>query len=332
MGQSDIIAKQYIQDNAVFADLFNYLLYDGSPTLKPEQLQSLDSSVTASLDKHNSNISLQRFRDIYKSCTAMTDGHAAYLLLGVEEQTDISYVMPVRAMLYDALAYDRQIRDMERKHRADKEHQGRSRGEYLSGWYKEDRLIPVITAILLLSPDKWDGPTQLHEMLTLEDPKLLSMVENYKIHLIAPSDITEENMKKFKTNLREVLSFIKYSRDKKQIQALVKGNPRFSAIDKNAAMVIRACTHYKFDIDSPEKEGDVNMGDALQDIYDEGLEVGRAAGLEAGRKDGFIKGQIALIINLMETMNLTADKAMELLKIPNTQQKEYISLIQGKVH
>lgn len=65
MGQSDIIAKQYIQDNAVFADLFNYLLYDGSPTLKPEQLQSLDSSVTASLDKHNSNISLQRFRDIY---------------------------------------------------------------------------------------------------------------------------------------------------------------------------------------------------------------------------------------------------------------------------
>ena len=274
MGQSDIIAKQHIQDNAVFADLFNYLLYDGSPTLKPEQLQSLDSSVTASLDKHNLNISLQRFRDIYKSCTAMTDGHVAYLLLGVEEQT----------------------------------------------------------AILLLSPDKWDGPTQLHEMLTLKDPKLLSMVENYKIHLIAPSDITEENMKKFKTNLREVLSFIKYSRDKEQIQALVKGNPRFSAIDKNAAMVIRACTHYKFDIDSPEKEGDVNMGDALQDIYDEGLEVGRAAGLEAGRKDGFIKGQIALIINLMETMNLTADKAMELLKIPNTQQKEYISLIQGKVH
>ena len=34
MGKSDIIAKEYMADNAIFADVFNYLLYDGSSVLK----------------------------------------------------------------------------------------------------------------------------------------------------------------------------------------------------------------------------------------------------------------------------------------------------------
>ena len=46
MGNSDIIAKQYIGDNKIFADLFNYLLHDGKPILQPHQLHPLDSSIS----------------------------------------------------------------------------------------------------------------------------------------------------------------------------------------------------------------------------------------------------------------------------------------------
>lgn len=39
--------------------------------------------------------------------TVMTDDKAAYVLFGVEAQTDIHYAMPVRNVIYDALQYGR---------------------------------------------------------------------------------------------------------------------------------------------------------------------------------------------------------------------------------
>ena len=316
MGKSDIIARQYIEDNAVFADVFNFILYDGRTILEPSQLHPMDTAFATSLSKNNSEMFLQKFRDTYKAYTAKTDGKAAYLLLGIEEQSEISYTMPVRAMLYDALSYDQQIQRIARAHQEKKDYHKRSPGEYLSGFYKEDRLVPVITAVLLLSPDTWDGPTQLHDMLDIKDPSLLSMIENYKVHLIAPSALTKEKMSKFKTNLREVLSFIKYSKDKDQVRTLVESNPRFAAMDPNAAMVIRTCTHYDFPIEPERKGGNINMGNALQDIFDE------------GKEHGFAQGQIALVQNLMESLQLTANKAMEMLKIPEAVQEKYLVMLE----
>ena len=40
-----------------------------------------------------------------KMVTAMEDDRAAYLLLGIENQSDIHYAMPIRNMLYDAIQY-----------------------------------------------------------------------------------------------------------------------------------------------------------------------------------------------------------------------------------
>ena len=38
------------------------------------------------------------------------DDHAAYILLGIENQQKVHYAMPVRNMLYDALQYDKQVK------------------------------------------------------------------------------------------------------------------------------------------------------------------------------------------------------------------------------
>lgn len=82
----------------------------------------------------------------------MEDGKTAYVLLGIENQTDIHYAMPVKNAIYDALQYGRQVSDIAAKHRADrkdkKSEKKVSGGEYLSGFYKEDRLIPVITLVI----------------------------------------------------------------------------------------------------------------------------------------------------------------------------------------
>ena len=322
MGKSDIAAKEFMEDNDVFADVFNYLLYDGSPVIKADCLSSQDTVQSAMIAKNGEVLQLQKIRDVYKSCTLRTDGTTDYLLLGLEEQTDVSYIMPVRAMLYDALSYNRQAKAARRRHRRQQDYRGHSSGEYLSGFCREERLTPVITAVVFLSEKPWDGPTQLHDMLSIADPRLLPMIENYKLHLITPKALTKENLQKFNSSLREVLSFIKYSKDKEQLRVLVKGNPRFASLDKGAALVIRYCTHSDFKIDEQDKEERFNMCKALDDIRQEGFEDGQKIGLEIG-----LRGQVSMLKNLMESLGVTAAKAMDLLKITEPEQGKLMSML-----
>ena len=330
MGKSDIIAKEYMEDNTIFADVFNFLLYGGTSVLKSDHLRPLDTVLPVSMVKNGTDAAVQKIRDIYKAYTVKTDGKTTYLLLGIEEQTEVSYIMPVRTMLYDALAYERQVKAVGHRHRQKRDYRGRSQGEYLSGFWKGERLAPVITAVVLLSDQPWDGPTQLHDLLNIPDPRLLPMIENYKLHLIAPQALTKENIMKFKTSLREVLSFIKYSKDKDQLRALVKENPRFATMDNSAAMVIRQCTHSDFFIDTEKKGESFNMCKALDDIRQEGFEHGRKRGFDAGKKRGIEMGrniQLSMLKNLMESLGVTAPKAMELLKITEPERGTLLAML-----
>lgn len=64
-----------------------------------------------------SNDLVQKYRDILKSAVVMQEDEAAYILLGIENQTDIHYAMPVRNMIYDALQYGKQVADTAANHR-----------------------------------------------------------------------------------------------------------------------------------------------------------------------------------------------------------------------
>ena len=54
-------------------------------------------------------------------------------------------------------------------------------------------------------------------MFEVTDEKLLSMVPDYKINLIVPAEMNDEDFEHFTTDLREVLLFLKYLRDKKKL-------------------------------------------------------------------------------------------------------------------
>ena len=59
--------------------------------------------------------------------------------------------MPVRNMLYDAMQYNQQVTEIAEKHKGKKggkRQQKISTGEFLSGFYKNNKLIPVITLVL----------------------------------------------------------------------------------------------------------------------------------------------------------------------------------------
>ena len=47
MGKFDTMTKEYLSDNEVFADAFNFLMYDGQQIIRPENLQELDTTELA---------------------------------------------------------------------------------------------------------------------------------------------------------------------------------------------------------------------------------------------------------------------------------------------
>ena len=68
--------------------------------------------------------------------------------------------------------------------------------------------------VLHFGANEWDGPLSLHEMMAIKNENLLNFVQDYQIHLIDPAKLSKEDLEKFSTSLREVIGYIKYSKDK----------------------------------------------------------------------------------------------------------------------
>ncbi|MDO4285664.1 MAG: hypothetical protein Q4C60_10080 [Eubacteriales bacterium] len=114
-GNQDAVTKRYMSRSDIFADIFNYLIYQGRTVIQADTLRQFDSEETADLSGKKTET---KYRDVMKRTVVKTDGKTMYLLLGIENQMQVHYAMPVRAMVYDALRYDRQVREIARGHAA----------------------------------------------------------------------------------------------------------------------------------------------------------------------------------------------------------------------
>ena len=109
-----------------------------------------------------------------------------------------------------------------------------------------------------------------------------------------PGQSDEDDLAKFHSSLREVLSFIRCSTDKQQLIKLVKNNKRFTALDRNAAMVINACTNAEFKIDSKSEVVDVCK--AIAEIRDEG----HTEGFVEGRAEGALEANKETALRMLK--------------------------------
>ena len=320
IGAADAVTKAYIRKNRVFADAFNYFMYDGVQKIQPEQLRELDTTEIAILlnekdTKDNTNKkaskqkTVQKYRDLLKTATIMEDGEAAYVLLGIENQTEVHYTMPVRNMLYDALQYNQQVTDISAKHKEQKGSKGQgkiSNGEFLSGFYKDDKLIPIITLVLFFNAGEWDGPRSLFDMLDISNPIFKKYAQDYKIHIISPQQIPDGDLGKFSSSLREVIGCIKYSNDKNKLAAFIQDNPRMN-MEIEAARVIEVITRMEIESEEVDSMGNVNMCKALQDMMQDSRDEGRIAGISEGR--------FQLLVTLIQSGDISLQKAAALMNM-----------------
>ena len=96
--------------------------------------------------------------------------------------------------VYDALQYVRQVSRIADVHRSQKgkaEHKNATGAEFISGFHKNDKLIPVITLVLFFNADEWDGPRSLMDMMEITNPTVRRLVGDYPIYLIDPRSLAD---------------------------------------------------------------------------------------------------------------------------------------------
>lgn len=322
MGRKDAVTKDYIRDTSVFADVFNYIIYNGEQVIDPNKLHEMDTTAIA-VPYGAEGISgpKEKYRDVLKYLTVMTDDCTAYMILGVELQSNIHYAMPVKANLYDTLEYAKQVEIIAKKHREEVNAQKKrdadlqeitkddiqrpTADEYLSGFWKTDKLIPVITLVVFFSSEEWDGPLSLHEMFHIQDDRILSLVPDYHINFISPASMSEEEIDKFQTSLREVMLYIKHSKDKMKLREMVKVDKRFKNLDRKATEVITAITNTRYKFEKNEEENDMcqAIDDMCADVRAEDLK------------------------NVMESLAISVEEAMKIFKIPEEEYEKYKLLV-----
>lgn len=311
MGKKDTITKEYMRNPVVFADAFNKYLYHGRQMIKPEKLRELDTTeITVPYGSGDAGVPEQKYRDVLKMM--MTDGDIAYCLLGIENQSDIHYAMPVKNGLYDFMQLAHQAAETAKSHRQERiDKVGEitykpSQDEYLSGFYKTDKLLPVITLVVFYSAERWDGPLTLREMYSVTDEAVMQYMPDYKVNLIAPERMSEREIEEFRSSLKEVMFYIKYSKDKKKLQEVTQKDKNFRNLERQAAEVIRVITNSK--LKYPEGQEVVDVCAAIEEMKLDSRIEGKIEGKIEGEIKGSVETYKEVDFSLQETIRRVAEK------------------------
>ena len=311
MGKSDTVLSTWLGDEKRFADLYNGSVFQGRQMVKAENLQPEKENFKELIrDKDGILNHIERNRDIVMKW----DDGIHLMILACENQEKIHYAMPVRTMLYDGLSYAEQIRQLKKKR---KKGEKVNSDEFLSGMKKNDKLYPVSTLVFYYGDKPWDGSVDLHGLLKKsENPEMEEMIRklisNYHINLLDVNQIEDTSV--YKTDLQTILEMLKYRQDKESMQKYVQEHEGyFRHVDRDTYNVLRVLLKAEKQMDeikNQEKE-EVDMCQALQEIFDDGREAGRNEGFMQGHELGFNEGQERLLAELVHDGVLSMKQAAE---------------------
>ena len=148
MNSRDIESKKFLGQPKNFVSIFNALLFDGQPVLKPEYLKDENSELVMNVSSKHVDI-IKRYED------------GTYLdLFVIESQSYVDQSMVARVMEYESVARMRYIRQNFKKH------------------------VPMILIVVLyVGESKWNAAKRLSE-LEIIHPGFEDMFNEFKLNLI----------------------------------------------------------------------------------------------------------------------------------------------------
>ena len=313
VGHKDILLKDYFTPD-IFADAINAILYDGKSVVTPERMRTIDIE-TQRVEDENGNVTADtRLRD---SAKVVEVDDAIYCLFAIEHQSVEDYTMPLRIMEYDVREYLRQVKS--------------NKGVQV-------RIKPIITIVMYWKADKWNQPVSVKDMFDrntvrwLEDNGLGGYIQDYRMHLFEPGTVKEEDLEKFKTELKDVIAYVKYS---KSTEALKDYNEKYKPdLTKSTVTLINELTNSKYVfIEGKER---LDMCEAFEGLIEEGRAKGKAEGKAEGRAEGKAeelkekyKSWVTLSNNLKKR-GMSNPEIASLLGVPETELQKAFKMINGE--
>lgn len=280
MQKQNVISIDYLENPARFADLLNGYVYHGKELVKPEDVRELNSSMAriSGKDKGRQMNAQVVTADIVREIS----GKMKAVIVALENQTDIHYAMPVRVMNLESINYHGQWRRVAKRHQEEGDLSG---AEYLSGFSKEDKLIPTITIIVYFGKEPWDGPTSLKEMIDMNGypAELETFIEDYHIHLLEVRKY--ECIEYFHTDLKYVFGFLQKEKNKDELKQYVQVNSHeFEHLCEDAYDMISVMSHsselIEYKQQNMSEKGGANMCQAILEMIEDGREEGREEGMK----------------------------------------------------
>lgn len=271
--EKDFYSNIFFSDNERYADIINGIGCDGIPFVKGKDLQELDTRVFHRGRRYRRNKIL--CRDLVRK----TPFGINFAIIGIENQEEIDYALPLRTMCYDAGTYEKQAVGIRRQVRRNAK--GLSAGEYLYGFRKSSRLFPTVTLVLYYGEKAWDGAKDLHGLIDFTDipDSLREKVSNYRIHVIEVKRLKDTDM--FQTDVKQVFDFIRFSKDKRKLKELIEHDPAYALLEEDAYDMVAgyAGEEEMFKIkDKYKKGGKVDMCQGLREWMEDERNEGKTEG------------------------------------------------------
>ena len=175
VAEKDIVEKTLEGYNDVFADIANVLLFDGKRLVSPDDLEDRtpNSAYKADGKLHGQE------RDVAK---AWKNGTIRLACIGVENQTKIDALMPLRIIGYDG-------------------------AEYRSQYDTKAPKYPVVTFVLYFgTASKWADEISLRDCLEVPE-ELDEYVNDYKIKVFSIAYLPKEKVEQFTSDFRIVADY-----------------------------------------------------------------------------------------------------------------------------
>ncbi len=222
----------------------------------------------------------------------LKDNGIELAVLHLENQSDISNVMPIRDMGYIYSGYQEQLRIRKKQNRKQGIH-------YVSGEIGLDqKLCPVISLILYYGTEEWTAPTRLKEMLIIPQDgnnDWEPLIEDHKIHLVNLICQSDEEVDQYRSDLWYIVKCLKCGKDRHRYRRFLEEETKRTmrhpeaVIDMIAAFAGRdeASQMAEKIIREKRQEGErCTMYTILDYLEEEGLQKGLNRGREEGRKEG----------------------------------------------
>ena len=281
MGEKDIAEKILMDNNDVFADVVNGLVFDGKPIVEEINLSNMK-------DKSQYKISgklHEQERDVAKVIEC--DG-VKIMYVGIENQTDIDTDETIRVIGYDGTSY---------------------RGQLLG---ENEKKYPVVTLVLYFGERKWNRNKTLYETLDISE-NIKPFVNDYKINVFEIAYMTPEEVEKFTSDFKIVADYFVQKRMKKDYKPI---NKVIKHVDELLKLMTVLTGDRRFEEQIKEmhkEEGEVRMCEVLDKIENRGVKIGEKLG-EIKALYFYMKktpDEIGKIINMDEAEVISVIKILE---------------------